>query len=197
LRRALPFILLAVIGLTGCGRPANQAYATPQKAIEGRLRTPVTVYQETPTDGGVLLIFQRQSDPAPMVGLVEGAGWGRWRMWPGYDAGPMTDIGPVAFHQKTVGYVVTKYEDGSESFHGKTFTMYGVVNDPGITWVEVTLPQLPDDPRRAPVVNGTWLVQWPRDVRWPPYPKARLRAGNDTGELFAADNVWAVPEVKR
>lgn len=133
-----------------------------------------------------------------MAVLVERVGKNRWRMWSGFDAGPLRNIGPVSLHLKHMGKVEERAKPPAEAvtLHPKVTVLYGVVNDPRITWVEV---ELPDDSsagvKRVPVINGTWVVDWPWRSGYGLWPRTSLRAGNDTGERFAVPNVWNAPLV--
>ncbi len=185
MRKGMALVLLAVL-LTACsGGPPT--YRTPEAAFQAMFPDEApAVVRELPMEKGKVLLFRTKRNPEIQVTAVEYEEQGKWRFH-GYGIGGHQKVGPLSFDQADLGRFEVKHESGAISEYAKVRAFYGEVYDPRITWVEVTMPEEPI-PQRAQVVAGTWAVTFPYKVGFRAVSLIKLRAGNETGELWRDDD---------
>ncbi|MFZ5822853.1 MAG: hypothetical protein ACOY94_00710 [Bacillota bacterium] len=185
MRRLLLLIPMAAL-LAGClGQgPAFPAYRTTAEALGEVLNRQVTIVHEEPFDQKrALVLFFTDRHPGLSPTLLERVGRNNWRMTGAVGLyGPLDRPGSLTYGRGNLGHVEEKRGTVTH-VRAETHVIYGEVLDPTITWVELTLHDEGEEPRRAKVQNGIWLVQVPpqKQNTW-----FDLRAGDEQGVRFAA-----------
>lgn len=187
--RSFAALLTCALVLAGCtGGAPKRTGSTPQKGLEAFIGRQVTVFQEVAAGEDRILMHQQPGHPAPTAVLMVKDQWGRWEVSGGWGFSPLRDMGPVSLEVNTIGKVEEQHGQVTVT-RGKIFAVYGVVNDPRITWVEVTLQEDGGRTNRATVVNGTWVAWFLRSTG-PMNPPFAIRGGAGDQELFNIPDGW-------